>query len=214
MDQQALYLINHAWAHPSLDMVMAVASSWDFWWPLLLVGCLVVFVFGGFRARMMLLAAGLSVGFTDAVVVNSLKHIVGRPRPHEELVGVRTLDLAKAKPRFLALAKPLKEEYSHPGIRAPRGNSFPSGHSANNFSAATVVAIFYRRRGWLAFLPAAVVAYSRIYVGSHWPLDVLVSCFLGAGIALFVVSGLGAAWRRWGGRWFPSWHAGHPSLLG
>ena len=107
MDQQALYLINHAWAHPSLDMVMAVASSWDFWWPLLLVGCLVVFVFGGFRARMMLLAAVFSVGFTDAVVVNSLKHIVGRPRPHEELAGVRTLDLAKAKPRFVAFSKPL-----------------------------------------------------------------------------------------------------------
>ena len=163
---------------------------------------------------MMLLAAGLSVGLTDAVVVDSLKHIVGRLRPHEELVGARTLDLAKAKPRLLALAKPLKEEYSHPGIRPPRGNSFPSGHSANTFALATVVSVFYRRRGWLAFLPASVVAYSRIYVGSHWPLDVLVSCFLGAGLALSVIAGLGAAWRNWGGRWFPSWHAAHPSLLG
>jgi len=214
VDQEAFYFINHSWAHPALDMVMAVASSWDFWWPFLVVGGLVVLVFGGFRARMMVLAACLSVGFTDGVVVNSLKHIVGRPRPHEELVGARTLDLAKAKPRFLALGKPLQEEYSHPGIRASRGNSFPSGHSANNFAAATVVAIFYRRRGWLAFLLAAVVAYSRIYVGSHWPLDVLVSCFLGAGMAFFVVAGLGAAWRKWGGRWFPSWHAVHPSLLG
>lgn len=214
MDQKALYLINHSWAHPALDKVMAVASSWDFWWPLLIAGGLAILVLGGFRARMLLLAVGLSIGLTDAVVVDSLKAMVRRPRPHEALVGVRTLDLAKAKPRLLAVGKALKEEYSHPGIPAPHGNSFPSGHAANNFTVATIVAIFYRRWGWLAFVPAAVVAYSRIYVGSHWPLDVLVSCFIGAGIALFVVAGLDGAWRKWGGRWFPSLHAGHPSLLG
>ncbi len=214
MDQAAFYLINHYWAHPTLDLPMAVASSWDFWWPFLVLGGLAVLVFGGFRARMMVLAAGLAIGMTDGVVVNSLKHLVGRPRPHQELVGARTLDLAKAKPRFLAIGKPLKEEYSHPGRRAVRGNSFPSGHAANNFALATVVAVFYRRRGWLAFLPAAVVAYSRIYVGSHWPADVLVSCFLGAGTALVVVAAFSAAWRNWGGRWFSSVHASHPSLLG
>ena len=214
MDQEAFYLINHYWEHPALDRVMAVASSWDFWWPFMLAAGLAILAFGGFRARMMLLAVGLSIGLTDAVVVDSLKHLVGRLRPHEVLVGARTLDLAKAKPRFLALGKPLKVEYSHPGIPPARGNSFPSGHAANNFAMATVVAIFYGRRGWLAFLPAAIVAYSRIYVGSHWPADVLVSCFLGAGIAFIVVAGLVAAWRKWGGHRFPSWHAEHPSLLG
>ena len=156
--------------------------------------------------------AGFS--YMMVVVVNSLKHLVGRPRPHQELVGARTLDLAKAKPRFLAIGKPLKEEYSHPGRRAVRGNSFPSGHAANTFALATVVAVFYRRWGWLAFLPAAVVAYSRIYVGSHWPADVLVSCFLGAGTALVVVAAFSAAWRKWGGHWLPALHASHPSLLG
>jgi len=213
MDQDAFYLINHTWAHPSLDLAMAVASSWDFWWPFLVVGGLGILAFGGFRARMMLLAIGLSIGITDAVVVDTLKHLVGRPRPHEVLVGARTLDLAKAKPRFLALGKPLKERYSQSGIPPARGNSFPSGHASNNFAMATVVAVFYRRWGWLAFLPASIVSYSRIYVGSHWPADVLVSCVLGAAIALCVVAGLAAVWRRWGGRWFPSWHAKHPSLF-
>lgn len=214
MDQEAFYLINHFWAHPALDMTMAVASSWDFWWPFLVVGGLAVLAFGGFRARMMLLAIGLSIGITDGVVVDTLKNLVGRPRPHEVLVGARTLDLAKAKPRFLATGRPLKEEYSQPGIRPTHGNSFPSGHASNNFAMATVVAVFYRRWGWLAFLPAALVAYSRIYVGSHWPSDVIVSCFLGAGIAFLVVACLDGAWRRWGAKWFPAWHGKHPSLIG
>ncbi len=212
MDQDAFYLINHFWARPWLDAVMAVASSWDFWWPFLVVGGLAVLVFGGFHARVMVVVAGLAVGVTDGIVVHALKEMVGRPRPHEVLVGARTLDLAKARPRILALGKPLKENYSRPGAPPARGNSFPSGHASNNFALATVVAVFYRRWGWLAYFPAALVSYSRIYVGSHWPLDVLVSCFLGAAGALLVVAALEACWRRWGARVLPSLRAAHPSL--
>jgi undecaprenyl-diphosphatase len=160
----------------------------------------------------MLLVIGISVGITDGVVVRSLKDLVGRPRPHEVLVGARTLDLAKARPRFLALGKPLKVRYSQPQTPALRGKSFPSGHAANNFAIATVVFLFYRRWGWLAYFPAAVVAYSRIYVGVHWPLDVLVACFLGTGIAFLATVGLEACWRRWGPRVLPSLFAAHPSL--
>jgi undecaprenyl-diphosphatase len=212
MDEQAFYLINHTWAGGWMDRLMAAASSWAFWWPFLVLGVILLLVFGGFRARAMLVAAGLAVGVTDGIVVGSLKEIVARPRPHQVLAGVRTLDLAKATPRFLALGKPLKVGWSRPDPAA-RGKSFPSGHTSNNFAIATVVTIFYRRWGWLAFLPAALVSYSRIYVGSHWPSDVLASCFLGAGIAVLLVSALDACWRRWGGRVFPALAARHPSLV-
>jgi hypothetical protein len=37
MDEHVFYLINHFWAVPGLDLTMAVASSWDFWWPFLVV---------------------------------------------------------------------------------------------------------------------------------------------------------------------------------
>lgn len=213
MDQYVFFLINRDWARPELDRVMAVASSWDFWWPVLVVLGLFVLIFGGFRARAMALAVGLSIGVVDALVVDSLKEMVGRPRPHEVLEGARTLDLAKARPRLLAIGMPLKEEIARPGLFPPHGNSFPSGHAANNFAFATVVVVFYRRWGWLAFLPAALVSYSRIYVGSHWPLDVLVSSFLGAGCALLVVSALAWAWRRWGARVWPGVWVKHPALV-
>lgn len=213
MDQHIFFLINHTWAHPSWDAVMAAASSWDLWWPFLVLGCILLLGLGGFRARAMLVAAGLAVGITDGLVVDSLKERVGRPRPHEVLEGVRTLDLAKARPRFLALSKPLKVEYSNPGILPPHGNSFPSGHAANNFAMATVVFLFYRRLGWLAFVPAFLVSYSRIYVGSHWPLDVVVSCFIGAGMALLVVSALGRIWPGLAKRWVPRLYHRYPEFL-
>jgi undecaprenyl-diphosphatase len=213
MDQQILFLINHDWAHRGLDRLMAVMSSFDFWLPLLCAVTLVAAIWGGFRMRVMLLMAGLAIAITDGLVVRTLKDLVGRSRPHEILEGVRTLDLAAAAPRLLALTKPLREEYSGARIRPPRGKSFPSAHAANNFAVATVCAVFFRRWGWLLFLPAILVAYSRIYVGSHWPLDVLVSCLLGLGIGLLVVAGAEALWRRWGGFWLPRLHTAHPSLL-
>lgn len=213
MDQQLLFLINHTWAHPALDRLMAVMSSFDFWWPFVVAVGAAAALFGGFRMRAMLLTAGLAIGMTDAVAVRMLKDAVGRPRPHEVLEGVHTLDLALARPRFLALAMPLREDYSVARIRPPRGNSFPSAHAANNFAVAAVCAAFFRRWGWLLFVPAMLVAYSRVYVGSHWPLDVLVSSLLGLGIGLLVVAAVEALWRRWGGRCTPAWHAKHPSLL-
>jgi undecaprenyl-diphosphatase len=213
MDQQLLFLINHTWAHPALDRLMAVMSSFDFWWPFLVAAGVVAALFGGFRMRAMLLTAGLAIAMTDAVAVRMLKDAVGRPRPHEVLEGVRTLDLAFARPRFLALAMPLREDYSVARIRPPRGNSFPSAHAANNFAVAAVCAAFFRRWGWLLLLPAGLVAYSRVYVGSHWQLDVVVSSLLGLGIGLLVVAAIEALWRRWGGRCTPAWHAKHPSLL-
>jgi undecaprenyl-diphosphatase len=204
MDVHLFLLINRSWTSPALDWVMAVASSWDFWWPFLAVGGLIVLWKGGIRARAMLLVLGLSIAVTDAVVVDTIKGIAERPRPNEVQEGARTVDLAKAKPRFLALGQPLQITIEQPGLPPVTGNSFPSGHASNNFAMATVVFLFYRRWGWLAFLPAALVSYSRVYVASHWPSDVVISSLLGAGLACLVAGIFALAWTRWSARFFPA----------
>ncbi len=213
MDAVFFQLINQAGARDWLDLPMAVASSWDFWWPFLLGAGLLVLIFGGFRSRCMLVVIGLTIGITDGLVVDTIKGAVGRPRPNEVVAGSRTVDLEKVTPRVLALARPVVVGTVEEGILPRRGNSFPSGHAANNFALAMVVTVFYRRWGWLMFLPAAVVAYSRVYVGAHWPLDVLVSALLGAGIALLVCAAVDRLWRRFAPKWFPSFCAKHPEVL-
>ncbi len=192
---------------------MAVMSSFDFWWPLLVVGGIVGVIFGGFRFRAFVLAAGLAIGLNDGLVVKSLKDMVGRPRPNEMLEGVRSLDLEHVSPRILALGEPLRESFSEARIQPAQGNSFPSGHASNTFALATVAALFYRRRGWLVYIPAVLVAYSRVYVGSHWPSDVVISAFLGTGLALLVCAGLEKLWRVFGARWVPQVFDRHPCLL-
>ncbi len=60
--------------------------------------------------------------------------------------------------------------------------SFPSGHSNTAFCGACVLAFFLGRWYWLAFIPAAIVAYSRVYVGAHFPSDVIAGAALGLAV--------------------------------
>ena len=212
MDQSLFLLVNQAWTSPGLDRLMAMLSSFDFWTPLLILGIVAVIVAGRFKARAMLAVLLVVVGLTDGVVGNGLKHLVNRPRP-KQAQAVRVVDLKKANPRFLAIFEPPAVKFSQPEKGLIEGRSFPSNHTADNFAAAAVLALFYRRRGWLYFLVAAAIGYSRIYTGSHWPSDVLASMFLGTVIGGLGVAAAEGAWRRWGGPLAPALHQRHPSLL-
>lgn len=195
MDQQLERLINTAWTHPALDRLMAVMSSLDLWLPFLAVAFVFVACRGGAKGRWFLATLALTLAISDGVVSESLKHLAHRPRPFQQQAGIRQVDLARhARPRLWALFQPLEIRFSAPtpeGVAAAErseGRSFPSSHTMNNFCAATVLALFYRRWGWLYFIPAAMVGYSRIYVGVHWPSDVLASALLAAPLACAIVA--------------------------
>ncbi len=204
MDEQLFRLINQQWTGPALDRIMSAASSFDLWWPFLALAVVLVAWRGGARGRWMLVTLGLLLAVGETVVDNPLKHAVHRLRPWQAMAGVRQVDLARqARPRLLAVFEPVTVSVTAaPAVLSSDnpfpGRSFPSSHVVNNFGAAMVLTLFYRRRGSLAFLPAALVAYSRIYVGAHWPSDVLVSMVLAVGLALLVSTGVQWAARRWG----------------
>ena len=213
MDQDLFQFINSQVANPFLDVPMAALSSWAVWWPLAVVAGLVCLIKGGFRARAMVLVAVLSVALCDAFVCRNLKKLSERPRPHETMSGVRTIDLQKATPRVLAVFLPIKEKVSKVDRPAESGRSFPSSHAANCFAIATVVFLFHRRWGWLAFVPAGLVALSRMYVGVHWPTDVLAGSMLGILCAVVVAMLLRFLWARHIPRLNPALHQAHPDLL-
>jgi len=214
MDQKLLFLINRDWTSPALDSFMATLSCFAAWVPFAVIAIVLLWVGGGFKARAMLLSLAVVIAVSNTVVSDSIKKIVNRPRPRDSLSGLRVVDLQPSAFRFLSIFKPPVVTSSVAGSSDLAGHSFPSGHTINNFSAAMVFTLFYRRRGWLYFIPAALVAYSRVYVGAHWPGDVVTSAFLGVGVTLLVISMLEWAWRKYAARWVPSLHAHHPSLLG
>ena len=141
MDQKLLFLINREWTNSTLDLCMAAISTFAVWvWPIVLAA-IVIALRGGFKARAFLLILALLVGLNDGVISNPLKHFVDRPRPGESVNDVRQVDLAKARPRILALNKPATVKLSRSVFADVDGRSFPSGHTMNMFTAAAVLSI-------------------------------------------------------------------------
>jgi undecaprenyl-diphosphatase len=71
-----------------------------------------------------------------------------------------------------------------PLVTAPHDHSFPSGHAATSFAAATILTAAVPRAAPLWYLLAAAIGFSRVYVGVHYPLDVVGGAILGAAIAI------------------------------
>jgi undecaprenyl-diphosphatase len=95
---------------------------------------------------------------------------------------------------LLALAFKAVFERPRPSATIPQadplmgaaGHAFPSGHAATAFAGAVVLSCLWRRGAAFFFLLAAAIAYSRVYVGVHYPGDIRAGALLGAAV--------GAAW--------------------
>ena len=94
---------------------------------------------------------------------------------------------------------PLRDPDPEPLVSLPATSSFPSGHATVAFACATMLALAVPRLRWPLVALAALIAFSRVYVGVHYPLDVLAGAALGVLIGV-AVRQAGAAIRRFSRR--------------
>ncbi|MDR3350333.1 MAG: 1-acyl-sn-glycerol-3-phosphate acyltransferase [Prevotellaceae bacterium] len=158
IDRQ-LFLFLNSLHCPWLDPVMVFISG-KYSWTLLYAG--ILFFFFWKRSWKAGVAALLAVAVTFALtdqLGGLIKHAVQRPRPCVEFEGI-LYSLEACGGRFA---------------------SFVSNHAANIFGSATVSALIFRKKYYTLgiYAWAALVAYSRIYVGKHYPLDLLGGALLG-----------------------------------
>lgn len=64
-------------------------------------------------------------------------------------------------------------------IPKPQDYSFPSGHTASSFAAVTVLYLMGVKRWYWALVPAGLIAFSRMYLDVHFPIDILGGIFVG-----------------------------------
>jgi len=100
----------------------------------------------------------LAVALADWTAM-AIKALVDRPRP----------PLRYPEPKTL--------------VPLPHDASFPSGHAATSFAAATMLSFAFPEFAPALFVLATAVAFSRVYVGVHYPLDIIGGAALGALVA-------------------------------
>jgi len=132
---------------------------------------------------------GEGLGWVTGGVVLAL---LGGPKGQRAGVATAVASLAatyvvqqRVKPLFRRERPFVNREARVVGIRPP-DHSFPSGHTASSFAAATALAFFYPKAAPVAYTLATGVGVSRVHLGVHFPSDAAVGGVIGIGIGTLI----------------------------
>jgi undecaprenyl-diphosphatase len=103
-------------------------------------------------------------------------------------VGLADISATGLKDAFGIERPSMRYAEPKPLIHPPHDPSFPSGHAATSFAAATILSAKVPRLAPVWLLLAAAIAFSRVYVGVHYPLDIVGGAVLGLLIALLMLA--------------------------
>lgn len=150
LDHWLFNLINDTLSNPFFDWLMPIITNENNVAIPLILTWLWLLLFCGKRGKICAVLLVLALAFTDVFAAQVIKPFFERLRPSRSMI--ESINLL-----------------------VPRGGKygFVSNHAANTMSAAIVILYFYRKLGYFAITISILVGFSRIYVGVHYPADVL-----------------------------------------
>jgi len=163
LDQDLFLVINQGFSNPIFDWLMPILRNRFFWIPLYLFLIIIILKKYNKYGAVILLGYVLTFGIADFFSASIVKPAVARLRPCND---------------------PVFKLSVHSLVPCGSGYSFPSTHAANHFAMGIfLITIFYKKWKWIIPLAlgwAISIGFAQIYVGVHYPIDVLAGALIGS----------------------------------
>jgi len=156
IDISVFYFVNHTLSNPLFNKFFPFITEVKNWYISYIILLLILIFKGGKLGRISALLVILLITATDQFSSSFLKELVGRIRPCNDLPDVNIL--AGCTSSF----------------------SFPSSHAVNNFAVAVFFSMLFPKFKWALFISAFLLALSRVYVGVHYPSDIIGGALIGS----------------------------------
>lgn len=165
VDKKIFTFFNSSIANLVFDIFFPIITNQDIWIIPILLGIIILSIKGGTKGRIASIVLIIGVILADYSSAQIIKPYFQRLRPsHDILDQIRLL--------------------------VPKGGryGFVSSHAANMYVSATILGYFYSKQKRLFFTIASLVAFSRVYVGVHYPADIVFGGLLGYGLGWITIT--------------------------
>ena len=165
IDKNILIFINQTLSFSFFDFIMPAITNEHNWTIPILSLILYMLLFDKIKGRIVLTILVITLGINDYFCASILKPYFSRLRPSHEFL-----------------------EYIN--LLVPKGGkwSFPSNHASNMFALTTTLGYFYPKTKNSLYFLAIIVCFSRVYVGVHYPFDVLIGGIVGYSISWIIIN--------------------------
>ena len=165
IDKNILIFINQTLSFSFFDFIMPAITNEHNWTIPILFLILYMLLFNKIKGKIILTILIITLGINDYFCASILKPYFSRLRPSHEFL-----------------------EYIN--LLVPKGGkwSFPSNHASNMFALATTLGYFYSKTKNSLYFLAIIVCFSRVYVGVHYPFDVLIGGIVGYSISWIIIN--------------------------
>lgn len=156
LDKELFYFINHTLSNPLFDKIFPYLTDVKHWYLVYIIFWFILVIKGGRLGRITAVMSLLLITASDQISSFLLKDWIARIRPCNVLPDVNIL------------------------VFCSGSYSMPSSHAVNNFAAAVFFSRLFPKYKIPLYVIAVLMAFSRPYVGVHYPADVIVGAVVGS----------------------------------